>query len=185
MTTKTKTTNANPNPHKWYLLHINAGSEKSVRKLIEEQLSKRNMANLVTEILVPTENVTQINKKGEKVSKEQCFYPGYIFMKMDLNDDLFSIIRSVPKIFAQGKDTIRQIPEREITSIKSKIQQGGFIKGKQAYHTGDRVKIKSGSFQSFIGRVVETLPDAKIKIEVTIFGKEVMTEVDIQDIELE
>ena len=106
-------------------------------------------------------------------------------MKMDLNDDLFSIIRAVPKIFAQGKDTIRQIPEREITSIKSKIQQGGFIKGKQAYHTGDRVKIKSGSFQSFIGRVVETLPDAKIKIEVTIFGKEVMTEVDIQDIELE
>src|SRR5260221_10875464 len=83
--------------HKWYVVHVHSGFEKKVASSIREQADQKTMADMFSEILVPTEEVVEV-KRGAKVSSERKFFPGYVLIKMDLNDETWHLVKNTAKV---------------------------------------------------------------------------------------
>lgn len=159
---------------KWYILHTSSGSEKKVKRLLEEQISKHNMSEYFDEIFVPVIQVPEI-KKGKKVLAEKKFMPGYILIKMNMTDDSWHLVKSVPKIgsFLGGKMTPKPLAETEVNSILAQIASEVHTVSTNLYEIGDKIQIIDGPFDAFTGVVEKVDSEAeKLKVMVSIFGKD-------------
>jgi len=158
----------------WYILHTVSGSEKRVKKMIEDQVLKKKMSNFFEEILVPLVEVPEI-KRGKKTVAEKKFMPGYIFIKMKMNDDSWHLVKSVPKItgFLGSKTTPQSLSYIEIEKIFSQIKSATETASVSSlYNVGDKVQIIDGPFDSFLGIVEEIdVEEQRLKVSVSIFGK--------------
>ena len=159
---------------KWYILQSMSGQEKKVADSIKEQAAKKGLDKNIEDIVIPTEKVVEV-RKGKKVDVERKFLPGYILIKMEMNDDLWHVIKSVPKVggFLGVDGKPQEVSEKEIKSIMSQIETSAIAR-KQAlvFEVGDSVKVNDGPFESFVG-VIEEVDDSKqrLKVFVTIFGR--------------
>ena len=160
--------------HKWYVIQVVSGLEKKVKKSIEENRDSKGMSEVVEEVLVPTENVSEVKKGQQKIS-EKKLWPGYILVKMTLTDDSWMYIKNtngVLEFLGGGKPT--PLAQREVDEILQELEEKkkGVVQ-KHNITIGDKVKITDGVFVNFIGTVIEVFHDkGRLSVMVSIFGRE-------------
>jgi len=171
---------------KWYVINVLSGYESKAADTIQKELDKKKLDGLVEEIFIPSEMVTRISK-GKKVKVEKKFYPGYIFIKADMSEELWSIIKSVAKVSgplqAGGRPLI--VREREVEEVKKQLESGVSISDLGVhFDVAESVKITDGAFKSFIG-VVEEIDAERhlLKVSVSIFGRNTPVELGFNQVE--
>jgi len=174
---------------KWYALQAYAGYEQKVKLLIQEQLALKKLGDFVSEIFIPTEEVT--TKKGDKVRVSQVtYYPGYIFIRCQLTDELSHVLRDVPRVSGFiGSDQAhpQPVPENEIIGIRGQITEG--IKQQEldsTYRVGQQVVVIEGPFADFNGVIDEVDPEHnKLTVLVSIFGRSTPLELGFDKVRLQ
>ena len=165
--------------HKWYAIQVYSGSEKAVKKAIENLAQEENLKDRIKEVVVPTEDVIEV-KGGKKKITERSIYPGYVFVNMDLDLDLWQKIQSLPKVsrFIGESKKPTPISEADVQKILEKAQKKGAPKPKISYEPGEMVRITEGPFANFTGVVEEyDMEHGKLKLNVSIFGRSTPVEI--------
>jgi len=170
----------------WYVIHVYSGFEKKVAAAIREQADQKGVAGRFEQILVPTEEVIEV-KRGAKVSSERKFFPGYVLIKMDLNDETWHLVKNTAKVtgFLGGRGRPTPISENEAARIMRQVQEGiERPKPSITFEVGEQVRVSEGPFTSFNG-VVEEVDDEKsrIKVAVSIFGRATPVELEYSQVE--
>jgi len=170
----------------WYVIHVYSGFEKKVATAIREQAEQKGLAERFEEILVPTEEGVEV-KRGAKVSSERKFFPGYVLIKMDLDDETWHLVKNTAKVtgFLGGRGRPSPISEAEATRIMRQVQEGiERPKPSITFEIGEQVRVADGPFTSFNG-VVEEVDEEKsrIKVAVSIFGRATPVELEYSQVE--
>ncbi len=171
---------------KWYIVNTATGSEAKAKLSIQERISSLKMEQHFGEILVPTENVVQL-VKGKKTSRNKKFFPGYIFVQMNLTDETWHLVKSASKVsgFVGGKSRPPEVPEHEVARITKQMESGAEVqKPKVSFSIGESVLVIDGPFSNFNGTVEDINEDkAKVKVLVSIFGRPTPVELDFVQVE--
>jgi transcriptional antiterminator NusG len=172
----------NPNA-KWYVLNIRTGYENSIQKEIRQRVEATGMENKILEILVPVQKKIVV-KKGKQNIKEEKIFPGYVLIKMELNEEAWDLVRNTDGVrgFVKTDKYPRPLPESEVTAIM-KFQEVEQPSYQNSFSVGEAVKITDGAFVDFIGSV-EEIDDTKGKIKVLIsfLGREAPVELDFSQV---
>ena len=171
---------------KWYIVNTQTGSENTAKKAILERIKSLKMEEKFGEILVPQENVTKV-VKGKRSTRAKKFFPGYIFIQMDMTEDAWHLVRNSSKVtgFVGGKGKPPEISVEEVSRITQQIETGAEAARTQANFTvGDEVNVTDGPFSNFNG-TVEDVDDnkGKVKVLVSIFGRPTPVELDFAQVE--
>ena len=171
---------------RWYVIHVYSGFEKKVAQAIREQGEQKGLADRFEEILVPTEEVVEV-KRGAKVNSERKFFPGYVLIKMDLDDETWHLVKNTAKVtgFLGGRGRPTPISEAEAARIMRQVQEGvERPKPSITFEIGEQVRVSDGPFTSFNG-VVEEVDEEKsrIKVAVSIFGRATPVELEYSQVE--
>ena len=171
---------------RWYVVHAYSGFEKKVAQSIKEQAEAKGLADLISEVLVPTEEVVQM-RRGAKVSAESKLFPGYVLIKMELNDDTWHLVQNTPKVTnflgAHGKPL--PISDREAENILKQVREGvERPKSSIVFEVGEAVRVSDGPFESFNGVVEEVDSERnRLKVSVSIFGRPTPVELEFSQVE--
>jgi len=172
--------------HRWYVLHVYSGFERKVADSIREQAAAMGMEDLIPEVLVPTEEVVEV-RRGQKVSSERKFFPGYVLIQMELNDETWHLVKNTPKVtgFLGGRGKPVPISEREAQNMLRQVQEGvERPKPSITYEVGEQVRVADGPFMSFNGIVEEVDEErARLKVAVSIFGRSTPVELEYTQVE--
>lgn len=158
----------------WYVVHVYSGFEKKVAEAIREQAVRKKLSQFIVDILVPTENVIEV-KRGEKINTEKQFFPGYVLINAELNDDTWHLIRNIPKVtgFLGGQGKPMPVNPNEINRIQKQMQDGTVrMSAMDDFEVGQEVQVCDGPFTSFNGIVEEIDAErSRLKVSVSIFGR--------------
>ena len=155
----------------WYAIQTYSGSEQSVKKAIENLVQEYKIQDRVEEIVVPTEDVYEMKNGAKKIS-ERSLYPGYVFIKVDLDTSLWHTIQSLPKVSGFIGESKRPTPlsEADITHILEKVKNRAAPKPKVSFDPGEVVRINEGPFANFTATVEGyDIEHKKLKLNVSIF----------------
>ncbi len=170
---------------RWYVLHVYSGFEKKVAESIKEQAEKKGWTDRIGEVLVPTETVVDV-QKGKKVETERKFFPGYVLIQMEMNDDTWHMVKQTPKTtgFLGGKKPVA-MSEREAKQVMTQMQEGvEKPRARVVYEVGEQVRVTDGPFASFTGVVDEVdMEKTRLKVSVTIFGRPTAVELEFGQVE--
>ena len=171
---------------RWYVLHVYSGFEQKISDSIHEQARKLGYDDLVKEILVPMEEVVEV-KRGQRVSTERKFFPGYVLAHLDLTDDVWHMIKNTPKVtgFLGGGHKPVPISRKEAERIIQQVQEGvDRPRPSVIYDVGEEVKVTDGPFASFSG-IVEQVDEERgtLKVSVSIFGRSTPVELEYGQVE--
>lgn len=171
---------------KWYIVQAYSGFEKKVAQAIREQADRQGLGGLFEEVLVPTQEIVEL-RRGKRVTAEHKFFPGYVLVKMQLNDETYHLVKQTAKVAdflgAGGKPAA--ISEGEATRILHQVQEGVEApRPSITFVTGEQVTVIDGPFSSFSG-VVEEVDEAKgrLKVSVSIFGRATPVELEYSQVE--
>ncbi len=168
----------------WYVVHTYSGYEDRVKASIEDSIKRRGLEEKITQVLIPTEKVIEL-KSGKKKEAVKKFYPGYILIEMDLNDDTWRLVNSTPRVtgFVGGEHPSPLLKE-EIEVIIEQIEKGTATQVKAEFDIGDSVRIIDGAFNNFNGNIDEVDYDHnKLRVMVTIFGRQTPVELSFLQVE--
>jgi transcriptional antiterminator NusG len=175
---------------RWYIIHAYSGFENKVRDAIMSEATRMGLENFVEQIEVPTESVTEI-KRGKKVQTERKFMPGYVLAKLELNDQVYHLVKNTPKVtgFLGPNGKPQPIPDAQAARMLETKEQaaahGPKAKISVDYEIGDSVKVLDGPFASFNGLVEELDFDrGRVKVSVSIFGRATPVELEFEQVEL-
>lgn len=167
--------------HQWYVVHTYSGYENKVKTALQERIKSFGKEAFFSEILIPSERVVEL-VKGEKRTSSRKFFPGYMFVKMELNDETWHIVKNTPKVtgFIGGRMKPTPISEREVEEIIQQVNEGVLKpKPKFVFEKGDSVRVIDGPFTNFNGVVDEVKPEkGKVRVLVSIFGRATPVELD-------
>lgn len=173
---------------RWYIVHAYSGFEKKVAQSIKEQAVQKNLTAQIEDVVVPVEEVTEI-RRGKKVQAERKFFPGYVLVKMQLNDATWHMVKNTAKVtgFLGGGGKGKPVPisDKEAESIFAQVREGiEHPHSSVTFETGENVKIIDGPFDSFVG-VVEGVDDEKqrVKVSVSIFGRPTPVDLEYSQVE--
>ena len=170
----------------WYVVHTYSGYEQKAKLALEERIRSLKMAPMFEEILVPSESVVEI-RKGQKKTTTRKFFPSYILVKMELNDDTWHVVKGTPKITGIVGNSTQPptIPEDEVRKITQKIDEGQMKpKMKIIFEKGESVRVTDGPFNTFNGTVDEVNADkGRLKVLVSIFGRSTPVELEFTQVE--
>ncbi len=171
---------------KWYIVNTQSGCENTAKNSILERISSLKMEDYFGEILVPMENVVEL-VKGKKTSRNKKFFPGYIFVQMNLTDKAWHLVRSSSKVsgFVGGKSRPPEVPEHEVARITKQMETGAEqSKPRVSFLVGENVMVIDGPFSNFNGTVEDINEEkAKVKVLVSIFGRPTPVELDFVQVE--
>ncbi|MCA1766440.1 MAG: transcription termination/antitermination protein NusG [Desulfobulbaceae bacterium] len=165
----------------WYILHTYSGFEEQVKAALQERVKNAGQEDYFGEILVPTEQVVEM-VKGTKKTSSRKFFPGYILLNVDLNENTWHTVRDTPKVTGFVGDDLhpQALSDDEAMKIIGRIKDGALKpKPKVMYEVGDSVRVTDGPFANFQGIVDEVFPEkGRVKVMVSIFGRETPVELE-------
>jgi len=172
---------------RWYVVHAYSGMEKSVARALQDRVERAGMQEQFGKILVPTEEVVEM-KNGQRTISERRFFPGYVLVEMEMNDDTWHLVKNTGKVtgFVGGsghKPT--PISEKEVDKIMSQMQEGvEKPKPKTLFEVGEMVRVREGPFTDFNGNVEEVnYEKSRLRVSVTIFGRATPVELEFGQVE--
>jgi transcriptional antiterminator NusG len=177
---------------KWYVLRAIGGKEKKVKEYIDSEVSRLNLQEYISQVLIPTEKVYQI-RNGKKISKERNFFPGYVLVEATLVGEIPHILRNIPNVIGflgQKANDEDPTPLRisEVNRILGKVDElaAGDEELNTPFYVGESVKVIDGPFNSFTG-IIEEVNDEKkkLKVMVKIFGRKTPLELSFMQVEKE
>ena len=179
---------AAPNPNlKWYVVHTYSGYENRAKKSLEERIRQFNMTDKFGDVLIPTENVVELAKGGQKKTTKRKFFPGYMLVQMQLDDESRHLVKATPKItgFVGSATAPPAVPEAEVHRLTRQIDEGTLKpKPRVQFEDGENVRVVDGPFQNFNGVVDAVNADkAKVRVLVSIFGRATPVELDFVQVE--
>ena len=171
---------------RWYVVHVYSGFERKVAQSIREQAQQKGLGDSIAEVLVPTEEVVEL-RRGSKVNAERKFLPGYVLIKMEMNDESWHLVKNTPKVtgFLGAKGKPAPIPESEINHVQTQVKEG-IERPKPAiiFEIGEQVRVSDGPFTSFNGLVEEVDEEkGRLKVAVSIFGRATPVELEYTQVE--
>jgi len=175
----------NPNM-KWYIIHTYSGFERKVRESLESRVAAFGLQDKIGKVLIPTEPVTEV-RGGKKYTTERMFYPGYVLVQMDMDDHVWHVVKSTPRVtgfVGTGQQPTPLSPE-EVNQIVFRVAEGKEKpRLKVKYEKNEKVRITEGPFASFTGDIDEVNEDREtLKIMVTIFGRSTPVELGFAQVE--
>jgi len=164
---------------KWYVLHTYSGYENKVKDNLHHRVESMGLEDRIFEIQIPTEEVTEIKEGGRRVTSDKKVFPGYVLVRMELDDQSWNVVRNTPGVTgfvgAQGKPSPLSL--EEYNKIMKRTRSDAPKKTSSNLQVGQNVKVISGPLAEFDGTIAEVQPDAgKIKVLVSIFGRETPVE---------
>ncbi len=166
---------------KWYIVHVYSGFEGKVKSAIEERIATSPHKDKFGEVIVPTEQIVEL-VKGKRKTSLRKFYPGYILIQMDVNDETWHIVNNTAKVtgFLGGREKPTPISEKEAENILNRMEAGKLKpKPKYFFETGDEIRVIDGPFTNFNGTVEDVNHEkGKIKVLVSIFGRSTPVELE-------
>jgi transcriptional antiterminator NusG len=171
---------------RWYIVHAYSNFEKKVADAIRERAAAAGLEECFEDIVVPMEEVVEV-RRGRKVSTERKFFPGYVLVKMDMNDRAFLLIKNTPKVtgFLGADNKPQPISESEAQRILNQVKEGvDRPKPSISFEIGEQVRVADGPFASFNGHVEEVDEErARLKVAVSIFGRATPVELEYGQVE--
>ncbi|HCJ09875.1 MAG TPA: transcription termination/antitermination protein NusG [Clostridiales bacterium] len=169
---------------KWYVVHTYSGYEGKVKKNLEKRIESMLMQDKIFRIIVPTEDQIEY-KDGRKLISKKKIFPGYVLVEMVMNDDSWYVVRNTPGVTGFVGSGTRPVP-LEPSEVRSILRHMGVDepRPKVIYERGESVKVISGPFMGFIGKVKEiNLDKGKLRVSVSMFGRETPVELDFSQVE--
>ena len=170
----------------WYIVQTFSGFEHKVAEIIKETIKKKELSEKISEVLVPMHEVT-IVKKGKRVQQKKKYFPSYVLVKMEMNKELYHMIKNIQKVtgFLGTTGTPVPVSEKEIDKILGNIKEGSLApEPSLTFDVGEQVKVCEGPFASFSGLVEEVDEDKfKLKVSVSIFGRPTPIELEYNQVE--
>ena len=172
---------------RWYVVHAYSGFEKSVQRALVDRVTRAGMQDAFGQILVPVEEVVEM-KGGQKSITERKFFPGYVLVEMEMNDESWHLVKSTPKVTGFVGGTANKpapISDKEVEKIMQQMQDGvDKPRPKVLWEIGEVVRVKEGPFTDFHGSVEDANYDkSKLRVSVTIFGRATPVELDFTQVE--
>lgn len=171
---------------RWYVVHAYSGFEKKVASSLKERIERLSMQDKFGEILVPTEEVVEM-RGGQKRKSERKFFPGYVLVQMELDDDTWHLVKETPRVmgFIGGKaDKPAPITDAEADAILQRVQSGDKPKPKTIFEPGEMVRVIDGPFNDFNGVVEEVnYEKSRLQVAVLIFGRSTPVELEFSQVE--
>ena len=166
----------------WYVVHAYSGFENSVKRSLEDRISRNGMTDKFGQILVPTEEVVEM-RDGQKRKSDRKFFPGYVLVEMEMDDDTWHLVKNCPKVmgFIGGtSDRPTPITQREADTILNRIQEGAEKpRPKILFEVGEVVRVNEGPFTDFNGVVEEVnYEKSRLRVAVSIFGRSTPVELE-------
>ena len=176
----------NPNM-KWYIIHSYSGFERKVKESIEARVrADERLGGKIGRVLIPTESVTEV-RNGKKYTSERMFYPGYVLVEMDMDDNVWHVVKSTPRVtgFVGTGQQPTPLSEEEVQQIVYRVADSKEKpKLKVKFGKNESVRITEGPFASFTGMVDEVNEDREtLKVMVTIFGRSTPVELEFGQVE--
>jgi len=175
----------NPNM-KWYIIHSYSGFERKVRESLESRVQAFGLQDKIGRVLIPTESVTEV-RGGKKYTSERMFYPGYVLVEMDMDDHVWHVVKSTPRVtgFVGTGQQPTPLSEEEVQNIVYRVGESkDKPKLKVKFEKNESVRITEGPFASFTGVVDEVNEDREtLKVMVTIFGRSTPVELEFGQVE--
>jgi len=172
---------------RWYVVHAYSGFEKSVQRALIDRVNRSGMQDSFGQILVPVEEVVEM-RAGQKTVTERKFFPGYVLVEMEMNDESWHLVKSTPKVTGFVGGTANKpapISEKEVEKIMQQMQEGvEKPRPKVLFEIGEVVRVKEGPFTDFHGSVEDANYEKnKLRVSVTIFGRATPVELDFAQVE--
>ena len=171
---------------KWYVIHTQTGSEEKAKAGLESRMAKTALKNYIGEIVIPTEQVSEI-RGGKKRISTRKFFPGYILLKMEMNKESWYLVKTTPGItgFIGSQNNPAPLSEKEVENILKRTHETEAKPSpKIIFEIGEPIRIAQGPFANFNGSVVEVYPErGKLKVSVSIFGRATLVELEYWQVE--
>ncbi len=172
--------------HKWYIVHAYSNFENKVADAIRQTASEKGMADHFEEVFVPTEEVTEV-RRGRKINTERRYLPGYVLVKMMLNDRTYHLIKDTPKVtgFLGSGNKPMPVSQREVDRIRGVVTDSiERPRSTITFEIGENVRVTDGPFASFSGVVEDVDEDQqRVKVAVSIFGRATPVELEFAQVE--
>lgn len=159
---------------RWYIIHILSGSEKRIKQMITEQAVKKGLSESFGEIIIPVVEVPEV-KRGKQVKTEKKIMPGYMLIQMELTDESWHLVQSIPKVtgFLGIGPKPQPVPDAEVQEVMRQLEnKAQNVTAASMYKVGDKVTVTDGPFETFSGVVEDVDTEkSKLKVSVSIFGR--------------
>ena len=170
----------------WYIIQTFSGFEQKVSETLKEQIKRTELTDKIEEVLVPTHEVTEV-RRGKRVQRNRKYFPSYVLVKMEMNKELYHMIKNIQKVtgFLGTTGTPVPVQEKEIDKIMGRIKEGSLApKTQVTFDIGEQVKVCEGPFASFSG-LVEEIDEEKyrLKVSVSIFGRPTPIDLEYNQVE--
>lgn len=170
----------------WYIVHAHTGFEKKVAQQVKESALQNGLSERVCDVFVPSGVAIEV-RKGKKVEVEKKYFPGYVLLKADMNDEVWHMVKSLPKVtgFLGSGSKPQPISEVEMQRIYDKVEEQSVVQDFEVvFEIGEEVKVSDGPFESFTG-VVEEVDDerSRLKVSVSIFGRATPVDLEYNQVE--
>ncbi len=166
---------------KWYVVHTYSGFENRVKLSLQERIQAAGMESSFSDILIPEEDIVEL-VSGEKKTSKRKFFPGYILVRMEMNEQTWHLVKDTPKVtgFIGSKEKPSPISDKDVDILRTRIDEGTLKpKPKFRFEMGDHVRIVDGPFTNFEGIIDEVKPEkGKLRVIVSIFGRSTPVELD-------
>jgi transcription termination/antitermination protein NusG len=171
---------------RWYVVHAYSGFEKKVATSLKDRIELHSMQEKFGDVLVPTEEVVEM-RSGQKRKSERKFFPGYVLVQMELDDDTWHLVKETPRVmgFIGGKaDKPAPITDAEADAILQRVQSADKPKPKTIFEPGEMVRVIDGPFNDFNGVVEEVnYEKSRLQVAVLIFGRSTPVELEFSQVE--